>query len=125
MQCRKALTDLGFIQGVKTIPTPKRKKIRQLRVLGTSFYCPDKWKVMHTDGTMTDDVETGFISQKFGEELTDFVLNTKISKLTQRPQFANNISYLDKWPQLIKLNAPRVKYMQEEREDLCTPKAFA
>ena len=125
MQCRKELTDFGFTQGLKTAPVPKRKKVKRSRLVGTGVYRPDKWRVSHTDGTMTDDVEAEFISKEFGDEFTNYVQNAKSNKFTPRPQHANKVSHLDKWPKLIKLNAPRIKYMQEDKADLCIPKAFA
>ena len=51
--------------------------------------------------------------------------NAKSSKFIPRPQFANKVSHLHKWPQLIKMNAPKVKFTQEHEEDLCIPRAFA
>ena len=35
------------------------------------------------------------------------------------------MSHLDKWPQLIKMNAPKIQFIQEHEGDLCIPKAFA
>ena len=63
MQCRKVLTDFVIIQGVKTFPSPKRKKMKQIHVLGIGWYHPNKCKVMHIDGATTDDVEAGSISK--------------------------------------------------------------
>ena len=66
-----------------------------------------------------------FITQEFGAEFTSFVKNAKSSKFVPRPQFANKVSHLDKWPQLIKMNAPKIQFIQEHEGDLCIPKAFA
>ena len=70
-------------------------------------------------------MQAGFILKTFGAEFTSFVKNIKSSKFTPRPQFANKVSHLDKWTQLIKLNIPSIKYMQVEKADLCIQKAFS
>ena len=71
--------------------------------------------MIHTNGTTTDDVEAGFITKKIKDEFTNFVQNAKSNKFIQRPQCANKVFHLDKWLQLIKLNASRLNYMKEKK----------
>ena len=46
-------------------------------------------------------------------------------KFVQIPQGANKESHLYKYPDLIKSDAPKLKYTQEGKIDTCVSKAFA
>ena len=63
------MTNFGFVQGVKTDSTPKIKTIEQFLTLGTGTYHPDKWKMMHTDDTTTDDVNAGLYQNNLEQNL--------------------------------------------------------
>ena len=125
MACRHQPTLHAYTKGAKTIGAPRFKKVTKFRMEGTGTYHPDRWKVLHDDGTVNDDVNEVFITKEFGAEFASFVKNAKSSKFVPRPQFANKVSHLHKWPQLIKMNAPKVQFTQEHEEDLCIPRAFA
>ena len=79
----------------------------------------------HPDGTFTDDVNADFITQEFGAEYKNYVETASSSASDVYKRQANKVSHLHTPPNLIKLNAPKVRYVQEENMDLCIPKAFA
>ena len=99
MKVRNELTDYGFTTDATNVDTaifyPQRiTKKKYIELVGTGKYRPDTWKLKHTDGTFSDDVNVDFITQEFGAEYKNYVETAASSKFTPRPNFANKVSHL-------------------------------
>ena len=104
---------------------PKFKMIERFKEIDTGKFYPDRWRILHEDGTFSEDVDKMYLDKEFGPEYTSFVKTIGSSKYIPRPQFANKDSHLEKWSSLLRANTPSVLYQQDDLSDLCIPKAFA
>ena len=107
------MTDYGFTTDAANVDKPifypqKITKKKCIEFVGTGEYCHDRWKVMHTDDTISDDVNVDFIINEFGAEYKNYVEAASSSRFTLRPHFANKVSHFHTLPKLIKVNAPKV-----------------
>ena len=91
----------------------------------TGEYHEGRWSVLYTDGTTSQDINENFLNNEFSDEFVNLVRTAGASKYIPTPTGANKESHLHKWPQLIIPNAPKVKYMQEEKSDMCISKALS
>ena len=84
---------------------PRFKMIKRFKEIDTGEFYPDRWRILHKDGTFSKDVDKVYLDKEFGPEYTSFVKTIGSSKYIPRPQFANKDSHLDKWPSLLRANA--------------------
>ena len=86
---------------------------------------PGKWMVLYADGSSNDNIDEDFLIKEYSEDYVNMLKNMGTGKFVQIPQGANKESHLYKYPDLIKSDAPKLKYTQEGKIDTCVSKAFA
>ena len=91
---------------------PEVKIVTRFKTLGTGISHLNKWKVLYSDGTVNDDDTDENIRKKSRKEYRNFCIHFRSRKFHGTAGGANRVSLLAKWPHLIKVNAPKIQYMQ-------------
>ena len=103
--------------GVFVEPTPIGEKPRKQIVV------PAHWIALHANGLKKKITEEELV-ELFGEAYLNQVKRSEFGFIDV-PVGDFKESHLFKFPELIKKDAPRLRYIQSEGQDLCVSKAFA